>query len=146
MTMNFSARAIIPYKNQYLVVRNSTSDNFWCLPGGKIESGELVSKAIERELVEETGVKPVIGVLLFIHQFKTASGYTLPSFLFHIKNGQDYYEAELERATHAHELAEITFKDIYTLDDFRPYVLPEKLKIIEKRDYSGPTEMLIDER
>lgn len=145
MMMNFSARAIIPYENQYLVVRNSTSDDFWCLPGGRVESGELVSETIKRELAEETGVKPVVGNLVYIHQFKTTSGYTLPSFLFHITNGRDYYEADFSQATHAHELAEITFKDIRALDDFRPYVLTEKLTALEKYGYSGATEMLIDD-
>lgn len=143
--MNFSARAIIPYKNEYLVVRNSSTDDFWCLPGGRVEPGELVSKTIERELVEETGVNPVVGNLLFVHQFKTASGYTLPSFLFHILNGQDYYEADFSQATHAQELAEIAFKDIPALTDFRPYILSEKLEALEKRGYAGPTEMLIDD-
>jgi 8-oxo-dGTP pyrophosphatase MutT (NUDIX family) len=41
--------------NQILLVRR-TDDGYWELPGGRIEVGEITSKAAIREVAEETGV------------------------------------------------------------------------------------------
>lgn len=50
-------------RGQILLLQRSYQDDFqpgkWCLPGGKIEEGELPEKAAERELDEETGLSNV---------------------------------------------------------------------------------------
>ena len=43
--------------------------DFWCTPGGGIDFGESLYEGLTREMIEETGVKPVIGNILFIQQF-----------------------------------------------------------------------------
>lgn len=49
--------------NRFLVVQESGSEGFW-LPGGRVESGEHLDKAAERETLEEAGVKiRITGVL-----------------------------------------------------------------------------------
>jgi ADP-ribose pyrophosphatase YjhB (NUDIX family) len=44
---------------------------FWCVPVGGINSEESLIEGLERELVEELGVKPEVGELLHIQQYKT---------------------------------------------------------------------------
>jgi len=49
--------------NRFLVVQESGSMGFW-LPGGRVEAGEQLDKAAERETLEEAGVKiKITGVL-----------------------------------------------------------------------------------
>lgn len=48
-------RGIDPYKGE------------WCLPGGKVETGERVEAALEREMIEEIGVRIGIRELLGVY-------------------------------------------------------------------------------
>jgi ADP-ribose pyrophosphatase YjhB (NUDIX family) len=53
-------RAIIPDREgRILLLRRAAgthSGSGWCLPGGKIDYGNLVEEALRRELAEETGL------------------------------------------------------------------------------------------
>jgi len=42
---------------------------FWNVPGGEPEGIEELHEALQREFLEETGLKITIGKLLFIHEF-----------------------------------------------------------------------------
>ncbi len=37
--------------------RNEPAKNMWTIPGGKLETGELLKQAAEREVFEETGIE-----------------------------------------------------------------------------------------
>ncbi len=45
-------------KNRILLVKRGTapSKGLWAIPGGKIELGETMVQAVEREVLEETGI------------------------------------------------------------------------------------------
>ena len=43
---------------------STDSIDYWCTPGGGVDVGEPLIPALEREMIEETGIKPVIGNLL----------------------------------------------------------------------------------
>ena len=91
---------------QRLLVRASDGRDFWCTPGGGLESGESLHNGLRREMIEETGVAPVIGQLLFIQQLE---------FFFHISNWQDYQQIDLATTTHGQsEVAECGFVDSRT--------------------------------
>src|SRR5260221_11213106 len=107
-----------PYKGS---TRSQNSD-FWCLPGGGLEDGETLIDGIVREMVEETGIKPVVGKLLYVQQYNHGDNEFL-EFFFHITNVDDYTNVDLSKASHGEEeIAEIAF-----IDPKSVRVLPEFL-------------------
>jgi ADP-ribose pyrophosphatase YjhB (NUDIX family) len=83
----------------------------WCLPGGGLDEGEALIPGLEREMAEETGVKPDVGNLLYVQQFIYNDKDYL-EFFFHVTNSQDYLHIDLSKTTHgAEEIAEIGFVD-----------------------------------
>ena len=46
---------------QQLTANSGKGRNFWCTPGGGLESGESLLDGLHREMIEETGVEPEIG-------------------------------------------------------------------------------------
>lgn len=121
-----AVRAVIINDDKLLCVRlkgkdRVTPQDYWCLPGGGVDDLEALVPALERELVEETGIKPVVGNLLYIQQFEHQNREHLELF-FHVTNSQDYKNIDLEKTSHgATEIAEIAFIDPTTnnvLPDF----------------------------
>jgi len=96
-------RGIILDENEMLVVTHP-GQNFFALPGGKLEWGEDPLGCIERELIEELGIKPKIGRLFYVNTFVAEERHTT-EFLFEILNGADYRNWESMNRTHSHELA-----------------------------------------
>ena len=67
---------IIINQNKILIGKRKDKDiggGKWEFPGGKIEIGETISKALERELYEELGISVKIGkeLMNYEHVFKT---------------------------------------------------------------------------
>ncbi len=104
----------------------NVADN-WCLPGGGLEDGEGLIDGVEREMVEETGIKPTIGNLLYIQQF-TSKGVDFLEFFFHAVNGEDYLEVDLSKTTHGLiEIAEVAFVDPATTPLLPKFLMTEQL-------------------
>jgi len=102
--------------------------DYWCLPGGVLESGETIPAGIEREMIEETGIRPQLGRLLYVQQF-VHEGQEFLEFFFHITNSQDYLEVDLAKSSHGEEeIEEIAF-----IDPASSYILPRFLST-EKLD------------
>lgn len=52
------AALVIKDEKVLMVLRgNPPARNLWALPGGKIRPGETMAHAVEREIMEETGIK-----------------------------------------------------------------------------------------
>ncbi len=49
----------------------------WSIPGGKVETGEYLVQAVEREVLEETGLRAEVGDLLGIHEVIGAVHYVV---------------------------------------------------------------------
>lgn len=55
-----SAYGVIATNDGVLLIRDKSSKEMWSLPGGGVEPGEDLLKALKREIQEETGLK-IIG-------------------------------------------------------------------------------------
>lgn len=112
-----------PYKDHL-----KRDNSYWCLPGGGLDEGEALVAGIEREMVEETGIKPVVGALLYVQQF-AYGGKEYLEFFFHITNGEDYLHIDLAKTTHGlEEIEEIGFIDPATTHILPVFLKTEPLK------------------
>ena len=123
--MSSRVRAIIFQDDKLLLVKHKNAEGVanetWALPGGGIDDGESITDALTREMIEETGVTPQIGDLLFVHQFKRNGAYEGPEFFFSVTNADDYENIDLTQTTHgAGEISEIGFYDTKTLTGLKP--------------------------
>jgi ADP-ribose pyrophosphatase YjhB (NUDIX family) len=116
-------RAIILYDGKLLVVRHPHDTSFAALPGGHLEWGEDIKECLSREMVEELGIKPEVGKLLYINNFSQTDGKQYIEFFFEVKNGMDYLDTVKFTRSHAHEIAEIVW--ISPIDSIK--ILPKSL-------------------
>jgi len=111
----------------------------WCLPGGGLDEGESLLAGVEREMIEETGVEPKIGELLYVQQFAYNDKDYL-EFFFHVTNADDYVNVDLSKTTHgAHEIAEIAFVDPASTNILPKFLMTEPLA--EKASKPSPTTL-----
>jgi len=141
MTRKVTVRGIVLHEGKLLCVRlkpykdHLRRDNsYWCLPGGGLNEGESLVAGVEREMVEETGITPVVGNLLFVQQF-TFEEKDYLEFFFHITNSEDYLHIDLTNTTHGmEEIEEIGF-----VDPTATRILPEFLKAEPLDSYAEGT-------
>lgn len=99
-------RAIIFHNDKLLVMRNSAND-FYCIPGGKMELGETIHECLKREITEELGIEPKIGRLLFTNNYMEKDGDQSIEFHFEVTNGADYMDEQKLEGTHSFEFNDI---------------------------------------
>ena len=121
-----TARGIIIDNGQLLIFKLAKANNWYSLPGGKIEFGENIEQTIVREMLEETGIKPEIGKLLLVHDMVLPNAHRI-EFFYLIKNSADYHNIDLSKGTHGFEIAETLFLDPTVTDKT---ILPAFLKDI----------------
>lgn len=100
--MVIRCRGIILDEGELLIVTHPGA-NYYALPGGKLEYGEDVISCMKREMLEELGIEPEIGRLVYVNNFTTDRHTT--EFLFEILNAKEYRDYESKVRTHAFELA-----------------------------------------
>lgn len=100
-------RAIILHEGNLLLVRHTEDASYAALPGGHLEFGEDIVSCMRRELIEELGIDPDIGRLLYVNSFVDSDDVQTVEFFFEVKNGHAYADISKLNGTHAHELAEI---------------------------------------
>ena len=115
-------RSVIMHEGKLLVVRHAGNTAFAALPGGHLELGEDIRECAEREILEELGVKPVLGRLLYINNYVGGNEFQSIEFFFEVLNGEDYLEPEKLPRSHAHEIDEILW--LSPKDEVK--VMPEK--------------------
>lgn len=104
--------------------------DYWCTPGGGLDDGESLHAGLHRELIEETGIAPKIGKLLFIQQFHDGIKEQL-EFFFHIENPEDYDVVDLAATSHGDlEVARCAFINPKTTN-----IMPALLRTVNLEDY-----------
>jgi ADP-ribose pyrophosphatase YjhB (NUDIX family) len=116
-------KAIILNNSNLLVVKN-LGNNFFALPGGNLEYREDIKECLKREIIEELGVSPDVGRLLYINNFTDKRGSTSIDFFFEVKNGKDFIGCEKLDRTHAYELDDLVW--VNTNDDIN--IMPKSFE------------------
>ena len=98
-----NVRGIIFINGKLLLTKFRQSDDsesaHWGTFGGGLDIGESLAQGLHREMIEETGIAPKIGKLLFIQQFEDEEKEYL-EFFFNIENIEDYEVVDLEATSH----------------------------------------------
>ena len=121
------SRGIILHEDKIFVVKHSIDFDYYALPGGHIEHNESPVECIEREILEELGVAPKIGRLLYVNSFSKDNSHSV-EFFFEITNGEDYLDTTKLKGTHRHELFEIRWIDKNEEINLLPMQLKEDFK------------------
>ncbi len=129
MKQNIKIRAIVINQNKLLCVRHKSykgvvvqTSKSWALPGGTLEPGESLISGLKREILEETGVRAIVGNLIYIQQFNYQL-QTYLEFFFHVLNSNEFLDIDLSKTTHGNlEIAEINF-----VDPMKTFLLPKFL-------------------
>lgn len=110
-----SARGVI-FKDGKILAQQPQKDgvpyDFWCTMGGGMDPGESIVDCLQREMIEETGITPKIGRLLYVQQFIDAKEREIMDFFFEVMNVDDYEHIDLAATTHGElETAKFGFVD-----------------------------------
>jgi ADP-ribose pyrophosphatase YjhB (NUDIX family) len=116
---------------QKLTAYRRNDRDFWCTPGGGLDMGELLEDGLKREMIEETGIEPKIGRLLFIQQFTEDGKKEQMEFFFLIENPDDYEVIDLAATSHGVEEVEL----VEFIDPKQHVVLPDFLQKIDLKAY-----------
>lgn len=121
-------RGIIIHEGKLLGVKHPHDTSFCALPGGHVEWKEDIKECLNREMVEELGVAPEIGRLLYINNFMDGNIRQSVEFFFEITNGKDYLNIDHLKKTHAHEIAEVCWLEPSGTIPIKPNGLWEDFK------------------
>ncbi|MEO5949127.1 MAG: NUDIX domain-containing protein [Candidatus Saccharimonas sp.] len=132
-----NVRAIIYQHGKLLAVKHIGSDGetspYYAVAGGGVDPHESLEDGLKREMIEELGVMPVIGKLLFIQQFRSRrEGYDEElEFFFAINNPEDFDNLDLTTTSHGSiELAVCEYVDPHAVT-----IYPTFLHTIELDEY-----------
>lgn len=114
-------RAVIIHEGKLLVVKHVHDTSYACLPGGHLEFGEDLITCLKREIIEELGIEPVVGKLLYVNTFTVGEVKQPVEFFFEVLNTEDYLKINEKERTHAHELEEF----FWATPDGEERILPE---------------------
>lgn len=129
MECKIRCRGIILWDGKLLVVRLKEAHDRYCLPGGKCEMGEILDEVLMREIEEELWVIPELGGIALIQELIFQGWDHNIEFFYWVKNAERFRDIDRINSSHAHELAEVRWIDIYNPDvELYPKELCEWLK------------------
>ena len=75
--MTVAVFAFIRQDDSILLVRQSTGNQYWSLPGGVVEAGESLAEAVVREGKEETGLDVRVGRMVGVYSKVSEDGLAI---------------------------------------------------------------------
>ena len=112
-----------------LIKRNSPPfENMWSIPAGKIEYGEYIDEAIERELKEETNLDVIYnGIQATVSEQIFESGkLVLHTILFLCNLKSDSHEIKNSSE------GELKWFDLNGIEGFKEKIIPSDFEMIQK--------------
>ena len=99
----------------------------WTPPGGGVQFGESLSQALEREMLEETGIRVQTGALWYMHELRK-NGFHAVEFYFRCEQvgGSLRLGSDPEHTPHDQILRQTAFLPVRQID--RPDVYPAVLR------------------
>lgn len=119
MNRRITTRGIIYKDGKLFALRQRRQDGsvnkYWCTMGGGVDSAEPLLEATRREILEEVGIEPVIGDLLYVQQFIGEYNGEKMEFIelfYNITNTDEFHEIDLAKTSHGvEEIEEFAFID-----------------------------------
>lgn len=132
MERRMAARALFIHDGKLLAIKHTPylgkPVNYWCTIGGGVDPNESLEAAVIREVIEETGITPKIGRLLYVQQYVQKEREHI-EFFFLIENSEDYLNVDLTKSTHgSQEIEEIAY---INPSDSKYGLLPDFLREID---------------
>jgi len=110
--------AVLFIGNSILLARHKRSkQEYFVLPGGRVEYGESLEEALQRELYEEAGIRPSLDRLLFVWDYLTRTRHIVN--VCFLVTGVEHFEG---KKTHEEVLQAVELVQISALNyiDLRP--------------------------
>lgn len=101
------SRAVIMHEGELLLVKHPHNTTFAALPGGHLEWGEDPRECLRREIIEELGIEPILGRLLYVNTFMDGEHKQPFEFFIEVTNGKEFKDTEKFTGSHSFELAEV---------------------------------------
>ncbi len=122
------ARAVIMHEDELLVVKHPHNTTFAALPGGHLEWGEDPRECLRREILEELGIEPILGRLLYVNTFMDGAHKQPFEFFIEVTNGKEFKQTKKFVGTHMHELAEVLWVKQDTTERILPIAFAKDLR------------------
>jgi 8-oxo-dGTP pyrophosphatase MutT (NUDIX family) len=73
----FTVRAAAIFRRDgHVLIHRAVKDDFWVVPGGRVEFGEAAAETVQREILEEMAMTAKIGALRYVvENFFTLDGF-----------------------------------------------------------------------
>jgi len=124
---------VINEKNELLVIKEKISNIGYKLPGGHIDNGEMISNALEREVLEETGIVVEFESIIslghfFPHQFHKSNLYVLCTAI------PKTYEINIQDT---HEIIDAKWIDVNRYLEDEDVIAYSKAVVLAALEYKG---------
>jgi 8-oxo-dGTP pyrophosphatase MutT (NUDIX family) len=113
-------------KNDILLLKRSKPGGWFTLPGGTVEEGEDIKTCLEREILEETGLKTEINSPVWVWQ-SNHIGKDLLGIVFNIENIVPD-DTKIKLSPEHDEYRWFSIDELFLDDKVDPYIKKDELR------------------